>query len=106
VFSELRKRDTIEQLLVSDWLLELGLEHSLEEDFSPYSADVYIHDIRLAIEVDGAFHLKKKDAKRDNYILEKYGVSTWRVNNSEIKSSNKDTFIKELMDLVEERSNA
>jgi len=105
-FSDLRKTDTKEQLLVSKWLTEIGLEHSLEEKFPPYWADIYIHDIMLVIELDGAFHLKKKDAKRDRILLEEYRVITWRVPNSHVTPTNKKTFIKELMVLVEERSNA
>jgi len=106
MFNELSKRDTKEQLLVSKWLTEVGLEHSLEEAFSPYWADVYIHDIKLAIELDGAFHLKKQDAKRDAYILKEHKVSTWRVPNSMVTVRNKANFIKDLMVLVEESSNA
>ena len=106
MFSEISKRDTKEQLLVSKWLTEIGLEHSLEEEFPPYWADVYIHDIRLVIELDGAFHLKTRDAKRDKHLLEEYKVSTWRVDNSSVTARNKVNFIKELMDKVEERSNA
>ena len=106
MFSEPRKRDSKEQLLVSKWLNEIGLEHSLEEEFPPYWADIYIHDIKLAIELDGAFHLKKRDAKRDSHFLEEYGVTTWRIENEMVKVRNKDNFIKELMILVEERSNA
>jgi len=106
MFNELSQRDTKEQLLVSKWLTELGLEHSLEEEFSPYWADIYIHDIRLAIELDGAFHLKKQDAKRDALILEEYKVSTWRVPNSMVTVGNKNNFVNLLMILVEERSNA
>ena len=106
MLNEPSKRDTKEQLLVSKWLTEIGLEHSLEEEFSPYWADIYIHDIRLAIELDGAFHLKKQDAKRDAYLLEEYKVSTWRVPNLMVTVGNKDNLIKDLMILVEERSNA
>jgi len=106
MLNEPRKRDTKEQLLVSKWLTEIGLEHSLEEEFSPYWADIYIHDIRLAIELDGAFHLKKQDAKRDTYILKEYKVSTWRVPNSMVTVGNKGNFMTYLMTLVEERSNA
>ena len=36
------KRDTKEQLLVSKWLNEIGLEHSLEEELEPYWADIFI----------------------------------------------------------------
>ena len=106
MLNELSKTDTKEQLLVSKWLTEIGLEHSLEEEFSPYRADIYIHDIRLVIELDGAFHLKKRDAKRDAYLLEKYRVYTWRVPNSVVTVGNKENLIKDLMILVEEYSNA
>ena len=105
-FSDLRKTETKEQLLVSKWLVEIGLEHSLEEEFPPYWADIYIHDIMLVIELDGAFHFRKSDAKRDEIFSEKYGVMTWRVPNSHVTPTNKETFIKDLMILVEERSNA
>tara|TARA_Y100000310_G_C20703221_1_gene832057 strand:- start:4996 stop:5316 length:321 start_codon:yes stop_codon:yes gene_type:complete len=106
MFSEPRKRDTKEQLLVSKWLNEIGLEHSLEEEFPPYWADIYIHDIKLVIELDGAYHLKKRDAERDRHLLDEYGVCTWRVDNSVVMVRNKESFIQELMILVEERSNA
>ncbi len=98
------KRDTKEQLLVSKWLNEIGLEHSLEEELEPYWADIFIHDLNLVIELDGPNHLKKRDSIRDAYLVETYGVSIWRLKNKLIRSSYKEEFTKQVMKIVEEYS--
>ena len=98
------KRDTKEQLLVSKWLNEIGLEHSVEEELEPYWADIFIHDLNLVIELDGRHHLKKRDSIRDAYLVETYGVSIWRLKNKVIRTSYKEEFTKQVMKIVEEYS--
>ena len=98
------KRDTKEQLLISKWLNEIGLEHSLEEELDPFWADIYIHDLNLVIELDGPNHMKKRDDARDEFLVETYHVSIWRIKNKIVKVNYKEEFKKELMQIVEEYS--
>ena len=98
------KRDTQEQLLISKWLNEIGLEHSLEEELEPYWADIYVHDLKLVIELDGPSHMKKRDDVRDMFLIKNYHVSIWRIKNKTVKVSYKAEFEKELMRIVEEYS--
>ena len=94
-------RDTPAQLMVAGWLQDMGMGFSLEsEDFYPYTADVYLADLNLVIELDGPSHLKKKDAKRDAHIKEHHQVDTWRFKNKDIRVSFKDEFIE----MINERS--
>ncbi len=98
---EPKTRDTNEQLRVASWLRELGLGFSLEEEFSPYCADIFICDLNLIIELDGPQHLKRRDAKRDAFIKETYGIDVWRFKNREIRENFKAQFHARIMERAE-----
>ena len=68
--------------------------------------DVYIPDMKLGIEIDGPLHLSRRDRKRDQELKNNYGVDIWRLPLKILKVSYKDEFISELMEKVEEQSNA
>ena len=96
------KRDTKEQLIVSKWLNKMGLEHSREEEFEPYWVDIFIHDLNLAIELDGQNHLVKRDSIRDSYLVNTYGISMWRIKNKTVKPDYRPEFEKEILRIAEE----
>lgn len=51
------------------------------EKNSYYEVDVYIEELHCAIEFDGkGYHsFKTRDKKRDEYLLEKYGLKIFRI---------------------------
>ena len=102
----LRKKDTPHELLVLEWVRSTGLGANPQEDFPPYVVDVYIPDMKLAIEIDGPLHLRKKDKKRDQVLMDEYGVDVWRLPLKILKVSYKEEFISLLMEKVEEQTNA
>ena len=53
---DLRKKDTPHELLVLEWVRSTGLGANPQEDFPPYVVDIYIPDMKLAIEIDGPAH--------------------------------------------------
>ena len=102
----LRKKDTPHELMVLEWVRSTGLRANSQEDFPPYVVDVYIPDMKLGIEIDGPLHLSRRDRKRDQELKNNYGVDIWRLPLKILKVSYKDEFISELMEKVEEQSNA
>ena len=62
--------------------------------------------MKLGIEIDGPLHLSRKDKKRDQELKNNYEVDIWRLPLKILKVSYKDEFISELMEKVEEQSNA
>ncbi len=99
---ELRKKDTHQELMVLDWVRDTGIGANSQEDFPPYVVDVYIPDLDLAIEIDGPFHLSKRDKKRDNILLAQ-GIDTWRIPLKKVKVSYKEEFLKEFWERVNEK---
>ena len=96
-------RDTPAQLMVAGWLQDMGMGFSLEaEEFYPYTVDIYVSDLNLAIELDGPSHMKKKNQKRDDHIKEHHEVDTWRFKNEEIRTSFKDEFTEMIDSRAEE----
>lgn len=71
------------------FLEEFGFKYESEYYFSPYTVDIYLPDWHIGIEVDGPYHSKEKDAKRDNHLLKNYGLHILRV-----KTKNNVTKIK------------
>lgn len=56
---------------VEDILTKMPISFMSEEQFPPYTVDIYLPEWHLGIEIDGPLHSKSKDAVRDEY-LEKY----------------------------------
>jgi len=84
--------------MVLDWVRSTGIGANSQEDFPPYVVDIYIPDMKLAIEVDGPLHFSKKDKKRDQILLEKYEVEVWRLPLKLLKASYKEDFISMLLE--------
>ena len=101
-----RKSDTKEQLTVATWLREIGLDFTLEEEFDPYIADIYIRALNLTIELDGPSHQEKRDSKRDEFLKETYEVDVWRFKNKQINTEFKSLFAGMIMERSEEFFNA
>lgn len=67
---------------IAKWIREVGLVVEEEYELHPYSVDIYLPELHLAVEVDGPHHSKKKDDKRDETLLMKYCLPTWRISTS------------------------
>ncbi len=60
---------------VETWLDQLGVRYDSEvTDFPPYSADIYLPDSHIILEIDGPQHLLERDKRRDDILCERYGV--------------------------------
>lgn len=60
------------------WISTWGLQYQEEYPVGPYSLDVYLPEMHLGLEIDGPWHNKKKDRKRDAAIKEQ-GIDIVRV---------------------------
>ena len=96
------KTDTKHQLLINGWIVDIGIGTVLEQPFGAYSVDIFIPDLDLGIEVDGPYHLKKRDLKRDEYLKQIHGVDIWRIPIKRMGAGYKDKWISRIMLRVEE----
>jgi len=96
------KTDTKHQLLINKWIEELGIGTVIEQPFGVYSVDIFIPDLNLGIEVDGPYHHKRRDLKRDEYLKQTHGIDIWRIPIKKMGVGYKDKFISRLMIRVEE----
>ena len=98
----INKQYTQKQLLLSQWIRELGFGNTLEKNFPPYFLDIYIEELGIGIEVDSNYHIsKKRDAVRDAYLKNNFKVTVIRVNEKEIKPKNKVKLLGDLREMVE-----
>lgn len=84
----LRANPTWEELIVKDYLDDIGVEHIFQKGFlKPFHriVDFYIPKKKLIIEVDGSAHKfkKRKDGRKDREWLSKRGIKTLRIRNDE-----------------------
>jgi very-short-patch-repair endonuclease len=103
---EPRKKDTPEQFLMAFWVKEAGFGSILEQDFEPYVVDIYVPDLLLALEIDGPYHMKRRDMKRDSFIKDNYKIEIWRFPLKEVKTSFKEEFINNLILYAQEQIDA
>ena len=103
---EPRKKDTPEQFMMAEWVRDAGFGSILEQDFEPYVVDIYIPDLLLALEIDGPYHMKRRDESRDEYIQSNYQIEIWRFPLQEVRKSFKNEFITKLIAYAEEQINA
>ena len=96
------KTDTKHQLLINKWIEELGIGTVIEQPFDDYLVDIFIPDLNLGIEVDGPYHQKKRDLKRDEYLKQTHGVDIWRIPIKKMGAGYKDELIARIMLRVEE----
>ena len=64
---------------VEQILDKMGISYTSEYPLPPYTVDIYLHDWRLGIEIDGPLHSKAKDKVRDNYLDAWYQVPILRL---------------------------
>jgi len=74
-----RKRFTDGQMQLQKIIEDLGFETILERKFGDYSVDIFLPEVNKAIEYDGIGHYKKRDSKRDQILLEVYGIMVLRI---------------------------
>jgi very-short-patch-repair endonuclease len=96
-----QKTDTSQQQRFVSWCRELGLAIQLETPFGPYWADIYLEEIGIIIELDGPYHNRKRDEKRDQYIQDNFDIEVWRFKNDEILERNKEVIIQKLQNRIE-----
>jgi len=70
---------TAGQLAINKIIEDMGFVTDMEKEFLPYQVDVYVYSIHAAVEYDGAHSFKKKDEKRDEYLMEKYNLPVLRL---------------------------
>jgi very-short-patch-repair endonuclease len=81
VKNQLYPKFTAPQISLEKIIREIGLETELEYPVGKYSLDIYCPEINKAVEYDGWGHHKNRDEKRDKEILEKFGISIFRIKN-------------------------
>jgi len=96
------KQNTANQLRIKSWIEDIGIGVILEEDFGKYVVDIYIPDLLLGIEIDGPYHLKKRDQVRDEYLKDSFGIDIWRIPDKDIRVSYRDELTGLIMDRVKE----
>ena len=71
----LPKDYTQQENIIAECLSDFGLRYEQQADFYPYSPDFYIPEIKMIIAADGKYgHLRKRDIKRDIFLVEQEGV--------------------------------
>jgi len=86
------------QLTIEKWVRELGFITELEKEFPPYWADIYLQEVHVAIEYDGAQHWKKKDRKKDAHLIAEYLLPVFRIK----QLSPKETNVTNIRNFIEE----
>lgn len=87
--AKLRESMTDEEKLLWEYLKTrpMGFKFRRQHPIAGYVLDFYCHKLRLSIEIDGGYHLKieqkKKDEERTNY-LKQVGVSELRYTNKQV----------------------
>jgi very-short-patch-repair endonuclease len=87
--SKLRKNTTEAEIKLWEYLKTkpLGLKFRRQHPIAGFVLDFYCHKLKLSIEVDGGYHLKKeqkeKDIERTAY-LNSVGIIEYRFTNQEI----------------------
>ena len=67
--------NTEQEIIIAEYLSELGFRYTQQEFFPPYKVDFYIEEINTAIEADGVYgHLSKRDKVRDKVLMDKYNI--------------------------------
>ena len=65
----------------------LGYKFRRQHPIAGHILDFYCHKLRLSIEVDGGYHLKKEQKEKDNErtaYLKSVGITEYRFTNEEI----------------------
>jgi very-short-patch-repair endonuclease len=87
--SKLRENMTEAEIKLWDYLITkpMGNKFRRQHPIAGYILDFYCHKLRLSIEVDGSYHLKKEQKERDTErtaYLKSVGIIEYRFTNEEI----------------------
>jgi len=93
-----RKEYTGGQLALNEMLVDLGFSTEMEVPFDPFRVDIYLHKEHVAIEYDGAHHMRKGDRRRDEYLLEHFKLPVLRLT----RASPKETVKAEMISFISE----
>lgn len=93
---------TKSQILLVSWLRDAGMNSITEKTLAPYRVDIFLSEqevgMDLGIEIDSNYHVsKKRDAKRDAYLLEHYGMPTLRFRTENIVESKRESIIQSIV---------
>ncbi|MGJ8683091.1 MAG: endonuclease domain-containing protein [Nonlabens sp.] len=83
----------------------LGFKFRRQHPFNLYVLDFYCHKLKLAIEVDGGYHFKRLQQKKDRartLDISKYNVEVIRFTNDEILD-NYDVVTEKIKTVIEEK---
>lgn len=80
----------------------MGIAYMSEYPIPPYTIDIFLTEWKLAVEVDGPLHNKRKDATRDRWLLEYHNTPTLRIN-AKIWQSNQSIKTK-LLSFIEQHA--
>jgi len=85
-----------------DILNDMGFTVIDNAEFDLYRIDCFVDEINTGFEADGVgYHWKKRDAKRDEYLLNKFGVKIFRVSDKDLTTKAKiDKVRKDIMEFV------
>ena len=86
------------QLNLAEIIIDMGFSTDLEREFPPYCVDIFIEELWAAVEFDGAHSMKKRDRKRDEYLVVKYNLPVLRMT----KTSPKEEVKKKLLEFFKE----
>lgn len=64
---------------IARWIREMGYMVEEEYPVGRYSIDIYLPHLHTAVEVDGPYHSKAKDKKRDETLLTRHAMPTVRI---------------------------
>ena len=79
-------RFTKGQMDLQKYIESKGLQTILEYKVEPFILDIFLPELNKAVEYDGKpFHGKRRDEKRDKYILETYKIQIFRYKSEEDK---------------------
>ena len=95
----LRNNQTNTEKQLWDYLKQKphGYNFRRQHPISTYIADFYCHPLKLIIEIDGGYHLKKEEQNYDKNrqeILEGHGIRFLRFTNDEIEKEIKSVIAK------------
>lgn len=88
---KLYQRDTSLELILWDHLERQGIPFVRKKRIGRYQVDAWLPELNFAVEADGAYwhQDKDRDAKRDQYLLTKHGLSAvFRFSEQELKELN------------------
>lgn len=88
---------TNKQVQIAGWINNIGFQTELEYMVGKFCLDIFIPELNLGVEIDGPSHYNKKDAKRDDWIIENCDINDIIRFKSNI---GKKEFVREFKDMI------